>query len=122
MHQAGLFGGKGQARALFDRQRIEIHTQTNHGAVLGAQFRHHTRTANAFTHLPAELTQLTSHQRRGALLMATQLRMGMQIPTNLQQGGLIVHAWLPSRAKKRCNALTGSGGQRRTCSNHCGSL
>ena len=122
MHQTRLFGGKGQAGALFDWQGIEIHAQANHRAVLGAQFRHHTRAANTFTHLPAELTQLAGHQRRGALLMAAQLRMGMQITANLQQGGLIVHAWPPSSAKKRCNALTGCGGQRRTCSNHCGSL
>ena len=85
MHQTLPGGGIAQARALLHRKRIHVHPQAHRGAQIRPQLGHHTRAANSLTDPPTQLTQFTGDQGGGLVFLTAELRVGMQMPAQLQQ-------------------------------------
>ena len=85
MHQALVGGGPGQGGALLDRQGIHVDPQGNDRTLLRTQLRHDTGAADRFAHLPPHTAQLAGHQGRRLVFMATELRMAVDMATQLDQ-------------------------------------
>ena len=85
MHQTLAGGGIAQPGALLHWQRIHVHPQTHRGAVLRSQLGHHARATNSLTNPPTQLTQFTGDQGGGLVFLTAELRVGMQMPAQLQQ-------------------------------------
>ena len=126
VHHPLTGGGKGETGALLHRQGIHIHPQTNRGAIQRTGFCHNPRASYALLNAPAAGPQLSSHQGCRLMLLAAELRVGMQMSAQLDQLGqgliqavqqlLIQHRQRSSKARKAISCWVGCGGQRRTSS------
>ena len=85
MHHPLTGRGVGQPGPLFDRQGIHVHPQSNGGTVLGSQLRKDAGPSDSLLHPPAKPPQISSHQSGGLMLFTTELRMGVEMTTQLQQ-------------------------------------
>ena len=87
VHAPGVFGGKGEPGLLLDGEGVDIGPETDGLSRLAAIEDAHHAGVGAGVGLDAHLRQLPEDALLGAVLVAPQLRVGMDIPA---EGGHII--------------------------------
>jgi hypothetical protein len=99
MHDAGVFTCEGEARPLFDRQRIHVTADGEYRAgptaLDGAD---HAGAANAGLAGDPEAGKFARHHAGGALFLERQFRMGVKVTANCDQSRFL----LPDCVGDRC--------------------
>ena len=97
VHHARTGGRISDVVLLFDRQRVHVGAERDRAlAASRAQSADHAGAGDAAMHLDPELLELRGDEIRGAMLLESQLRMGVQImpPRDhvlVQVGDAVVH-------------------------------
>ena len=91
VHLAGMDGGVGAARPLLERERVHIGAQADRALAgkAAADRRDDAGAADALRHLDAPFAKLAADERGGAVLLHSELGMGMDVAPDLREFGMM---------------------------------